>query len=191
MADPLIPSADWCFEPTAPEPGTPAPPAAPGIPAVTITDLASFSPDAVTPTVDPFNVGVAGLPANFVANAAVHTRTGTLFGAPVTVRFTPVAYVFDHGDGTTARTRTGGTTWEALGVPQFTPTDTSHVYKERGFYDTSVTVYYTAEIDLGTGFTPIDGELATPGPVLQIRVYKAYTALVQYTCEEDPDGIGC
>ncbi|MFS0853279.1 hypothetical protein [Microbacterium sp. 179-I 3D4 NHS] len=178
--------------PDPPEAGQPAPPAAaPGVPAITITDLASFSPDAVTPTVDPFNVGVAGLPANFVATATTHTRTGTLFGAPVTVRFTPVAFDFHHGDGTTTTTRTGGATWESLGVPQFTPTDTSHVYRERGTYDTSVTVHYTAEIDLGAGFTPIDGELTTPGPTQQIRIFEARTALVQHTCLEDPHGIGC
>jgi hypothetical protein len=165
--------------------------AAPAAPAVTITDLASFSPETAMATGEPSNLGVAGLPVNFVAAASVHVRTGTLFGAPISVRFTPVGFDFRYGDGATANLATGGSSWTALGQAQFTPTATSHVYRDRGTYDADVTVRYTAEIDLGAGWMPVDGELSVPGPVQQIRIYEAHTALVEYTCAERPTAKGC
>jgi hypothetical protein len=168
-----------------------APASAPGAPAISITDLVTLSPATATPSADPGNVGIAGLPTNFVTMASVHTRTGTLFGAPLTARFTPVGYDFTYGDGTTAHTTTPGATWDALHQPQFTPTATSHVYDDRGTYDTTVTIHYTAEIDIGTGYIPLAGTLTTPGPTQTIRIYEAHTALVQHTCTEKPTAPGC
>jgi len=158
---------------------------------ITITDLASFSPAPGTLAGEPDNLGVAGLPTNFTTNAAAHTRSGTLFGYPVTARFTPATFVFRYGDGQTRTTTTAGKTWEALRVPQFTPTDTSHTYAERGAYQASVDTVYTAEIDLGTGYFPISGTLTIPGPPQSIQIYEARTALVAHTCDEDPAAEGC
>lgn len=165
--------------------------AAPAAPTIAITDLVDLAPATATATGDPSNLGVAGLPTNFVAATSVHTRTGTLFGAPITARFTPVGFDFAYGDGTTASTTTGGATWAQLGQAQFTPTATSHVYRDRGTYDASVTVRYTAEIDIGTGWIPIAGHLAIPGPTQPIRIFEAHTALVQHTCAERPTAPGC
>ncbi|MDT0158165.1 hypothetical protein Q9R19_11065 [Microbacterium sp. ARD32] len=166
-------------------------PADPGFPAVTITDLASFAPAPATLTGEPHNLGVAGLPTNFIVDADVHTRDGELFGYPITARFTPASFTFDYGDTTTATTTTPGTTWENLHVPQFTPTDTSHVYAERGTYTATAETIYTAEIDLGTGWIPVPGTLTIPGPEQSIRIYEAHTALVAHTCNEDPTAPGC
>ncbi len=163
----------------------------PGTPTITLTDLASFAPAPVTLSAEPDNVGIADMPANFLATASVHTQTGTLFGQPLSVRFTPVGYDFTYGDGTTATLTTPGRTWEELGQAQFTPTPTSHVYADRGTYAADVDVRYTAEIDFGTGWYPIDGELTTDGPVQQIRIFEAHTALVAYTCTEKPTAPGC
>lgn len=158
---------------------------------ITITDLASFSPAPGALIGEPDNLGVAGLPTNFTTDAATHTRTGTLFGYPVTARFTPSSFVFRYGDGQTRTTTTAGKTWDALGLPQFTPTDTSHTYAERGIYQASVDTVYTAEIDLGTGYFPISGTLTIPGPPQDIQIYEARTALVAHTCDEDPTAEGC
>ncbi|WP_435745629.1 hypothetical protein [Microbacterium sp. PMB16] len=131
------------------------------------------------------------MPTNFVAAASAHTRTGALFGAPLTVRFTPIGYDFHYGDGDTASTRAGGQTWSALGQAPFTPTDTSHTYRERGSYDASVSVRYSAEVDLGGGWFVVPGELAIDGPTQQIRIFEAHTALVARTCSEQPTAPGC
>lgn len=187
---------DWnryigCFQRA--DPADPADPAdaVPAIPAVTITDVARFAPDGVLVSAEPDNVGVVGLPTNFVASASAQTVTGELFGYPVSVRFTPVGFDFDYGDGGTTTTSTGGQSWAALSQAQFTPTETSHVYAERGEYTATVDVRYTAEIDLGIGWFPIDGELTSDGQGQQVRIFEAHTALVAHTCEQAPSSPGC
>lgn len=190
---------DWnssrsCFRASVDEEPSPAPPPAtdePAAPAITIDDLAQFAPDQVTTVGEPDNVGVAGMPTNFVAPASTHTRSGTLFGAPLSVRFTPVAYEFVHGDGTNSSSSTGGQTWSALGQAPFTPTPTSHSYRERGTYQVHVAVRYAAEVDLGGGWFPVAGELTIRGPAREIRIFEAHTALVGFTCEQRPSAPGC
>lgn len=158
---------------------------------LTITDVAAFAPPPVTTAAEPSNAGIAGMPSNFVSPASVQTRSGDLFGRPVTVRFTPAGFDFVYGDGTSATTRAGGQTWAALGQAPFTPTPTSHSYRGRGTYAAHVTVRYTAEVDIGGGWFPVAGELSIEGPAQQIRVFEARTALVARTCAEQPGAPGC
>ena len=163
----------------------------PGLPPITITDLATFSPAEGRIVGEPDSLGVVGLPANFVTEAAPHVRSGDLFGFPVDVRFTPVSYTFDYGDGETRTSSSPGASWASLGQAQFTPTDTSHTYSERGTYDARVDIAYAAEIDLGAGWFPVEGQLDIPGPTQQIRIFEAHTALVARTCAEQPTAPGC
>lgn len=158
---------------------------------LTITDVASFAPPPVTVTAEPNDAGVAGAASNFVASASVQTESGDLFGRRVTVRFTPVGYDFVHGDGTTTSTTDPGKTWAALGQAPFTPTPTSHAYRERGTYQAHVTVRYTAEVDLGSGWFPVTGELSIVGADQLIRIFEARTALVAFTCDQRPVAPGC
>ncbi|MFB4352047.1 hypothetical protein RAC69_02780 [Microbacterium sp. LS_15] len=158
---------------------------------MTIADLQQFAPPATSATVEPGGIGVAGLPANFVAAAEPHTVTGTLFGAPLSVRFTPTSYEYSYGDGTSALLTTPGRSWADLGQAQFTPTPTSHVYERRGVFFADVDIHYTAEIDLGGGWIPVTGEIITDGPPQRIRVLDARTALVAHTCTERGDAPGC
>lgn len=175
--------------PTTPQPTTP-PPAVPGW-SVTISDLARFVPSTATVAGEPDNIAVVGLPANFLSSAKTETIPGTILGRALTIRFIPVNYAFDYGDGETRTTTTPGTAWDASGQAQFTPTETSHVYKEPGTYTVTATVTYTADIDLGAGWIPINGTLNGPPASQQIRVVKAHTALVQSTCTERPGAPGC
>jgi hypothetical protein len=161
------------------------------IPDVTLADLVSFRPQGPTLSGEPAGFGIVGLPTNLVATASEQVLVGTLLGWDVRVRFTPTGATFDHGDGTTARTATGGATWASLGVPQFTPTDTSHVYRERGVYRVTATALFAASVDFGTGWRPVPGTLATPAGGYDIRVLEATTALVDRTCTENPRGPGC
>lgn len=161
------------------------------IPAITISDIARFAPDGSALTGEPDNVGVAGLPTNFVATATAHTVDAELFGFPLSVRFTPAGYDFDFGDGKSTTTNTGGSSWTALGQAQFTPTATSHTYAERGTYSANVDVRYTAEVDFGVGWFPIAGEITAAGPAQEIRIFEAHTALVAHTCAQSPRSPGC
>lgn len=171
----------------------PAPPAEddPGIPAVTAADLASFAPGAPALAGEPSGAGVVGMPVNFVASAAPQTTAGSLFGRAVNVEFTPVAFVFDHGDDTSARSASGGATWESLGQAQFSATPTSHAYAERGSYVAAVTVEYAARVDFGTGWRAVPGVVTATTGGYAIEVYEVRTALVAQTCAENPAGPGC
>lgn len=170
--------------------GTPGAPASPGR-SIVITDLARFAPSDATVSAEPQNVAVVGLPANFVSTARTETVPGTVLGRALTIRFTPVSYLFDYGDGERRDSTTPGTPWDAAGQPQFTPTDTSHVYKTPGTFTATVTVTYSAEIDLGSGWQSISGTLTGPPSRQSIRVVTARTALVQGTCAERPTAPGC
>jgi hypothetical protein len=158
---------------------------------VTASDLASFVPARPSFAAEPAGVGIVGMPTNFVAGATTQTLTGTLFDLPVTVRFVPAAYVFDYGDGTSARSTSGGVAWTTLGQPQFTATPTSHAYGARGTYTASVAVEYAASVDFGGGWRPVDGAVTATTGGQTVEVYAARTALVERTCTENPSGPGC
>ncbi len=163
-----------------------------GIPEVTAQDLAAFSPQRPSLHAEPEGVGVVGMPANFVAAVPAHSIAGSLFGRSVTVRFTPVAYVFSYGDGAQARTATGGASWAELGQAQFTATATSHSYGARGTYTVSVSVEYAAAVDFGVGrWFPVRGVVTADTGGYPVEIYEVQTALVDRTCAEDPAGPGC
>ncbi len=182
-----------CFLATQPDDPTPDDDAdpTPSIPAITITDLAAFAPASAPLTAEPDNAGVAGLPTNFLFAPTTHTTDGTLFGYPVSVRFTPTRTDVHHGDGTITTTTDPGATWDDLGQAPFTPTPTSHTYTQRGEYTAHAVTYYTAEINLGVGWYPIPGELTTTGTPQTITIYEAHTALVAHTCSQTPTAPGC
>jgi hypothetical protein len=162
------------------------------IPDVTLADLASFRPATPSLSGQPAGFAVAGMPANLVAAASVQDIPGTVLDWDVTVRFTPVAFEFTHGDGTTTVHDTGGATWDQLGQAQFTPTPTSHVYRHRGTYAVAVTVRYAASVNFGTGtWQPVPGHVTATTGGYTVQVLEARTALVDQTCEEDPNGPGC
>lgn len=122
----------------------------------TLADVASFAPASVAIIDEPDGVGIVGMPVNFVTGPTAHEQAGTLFGLPVTVRFTPIGVVFVHGDGTQRTTTSGGATWAELGLPQFSATGTSHAYASRGTYTARALIRYAAEFNLGRGWNPID-----------------------------------
>jgi hypothetical protein len=161
------------------------------IPEVTLADLASFAPARPDLAAEPAAAGIVGMPTNFVAAAQQQTLAGTLFDRPVTVRFTPVAYVFDRGDGSSGRAVDGGASWDALGQPQFSATPTSHAYAERGTYVAGVTVEYAPEVDFGAGWTPVAGVVTATTGGYDVEIYEVRTGLVDRTCVENPTGPGC
>lgn len=162
-----------------------------GLPEVTLADLASFVPSRPTLRGEPDGVGVVGMPTNVVASASEQRIPGTLFDYDVVVRFVPVGFRFDYGDGAVATSSTGGASWSALGQAEFTPTPTSHVYAERGTYRVGVTVLYAASVDFGAGWRPVPGHVEATTSGYRVRIVEVHTALVEKTCIENPRGPGC
>ncbi len=160
-------------------------------PAVTIADLVSFVPARPSLTGEPPGLGVVGMPTNLVAAASTQLIPGRLFDRDVVVRFTPAAFRFDHGDGSSATASTGGASWTALGQAEFTPTATSHVYRARGTYPVAVTVLYRAAVDFGAGWRAVPGFVQATTGGYDVRVVEVRTALVERTCLENPAGPGC
>ena len=175
------------------QPGKPKQPAASGPRTPTLRDLASFRPATPTLTVEPGGFGIVGRPTNVVASARTQTLTGRLFDLPVTVRFTPAAYRFDYGDGTTRTTPTGGTTWKQGDAPLFTRTTTSHTYTRKAQVTARATIAYTAQVSFTgyPGWYDVTGYVLATTPGHRFPLYNARTVLVEHTCDEDPHGPGC
>lgn len=159
---------------------------------VRVSDLVNFQPAAPSQTMEPRGWSVAGLPANFIASASVHTRTGALLGYPAEVRFTPVGYRWNYGDGAQASTNSGGATWAALGLPEFSDTATSHVFDAPGSYAVVVAVVYSAEYRFaGLAWRPVEGTLAVSASPIGVIVGDAQTVLVNRECTTNSSGPGC
>lgn len=167
-------------------------PAEPGIPPITIRDIASFVPTPGRQQMEPDGWAVAGLDTNFYAITGSHVVNGTLLGRPADVRFTPTSYRWNYGDGTTATKTTKGDTWAALGIAEFEPTPTSHVYEQVGDYRITLSIVFVAEYRFdGGAWRPVIGSLTLPANDLYIRAGTAKTVLVEQDCLANPGGPGC
>ena len=170
---------------------TSAPPEAPTAP-ITLADIASFRPTVGTAGMEPNGWMVTGLHTNFFSAATTHVVDGELLGAPAAVRFTPRSFAFDYGDGGSARTATGGGSWASLGLAEFDPTPTSHVYTTSGTFTIDISVAFGAEYTLdGQTWTPIAGTLSVPAARFTAVAGDATTVLVARDCRANPRGPGC
>jgi len=171
-----------------PNPGQTAPAAQP----ITLRDIASFRPAPGVQFMEPNGWVVPGLDANFYSVVGQQLVPGTLLGQPATVRFTPVGWHWNYGDGVAVVRATKGATWAAQGLHDFDPTATSHVYQAEGEYVIRLSIDFRAEYRFGaTGFTPIAGAINLPANDLHVTVTGAKTVLVDHDCVANPDGPGC
>ena len=155
-------------------PGAAGSPAA----AITINDLARFLPATTALHTEPNGWAVVGVPANFWVDVAAVTVDGALLGETAEVRFTPRAYRFAYGDGTTRATATAGGSWAVLGQQELTETPTSHKYRERGDRRASATVVYSAEYRLAGGpWIAVAGAVSGATPPQRVLVVVERTAL--------------
>lgn len=160
--------------------------------AVTMADVAHFAPSVGSHLMEPPSWAVTGLPTNFFATTSTQALSGTVLGTPAEVRFTPVAWHWDYGDGTTRDSSTAGASWAALGVPEFDPTATSHVFARHGSYEITLAVDFAAEYRVGVGqWLIIPGTLPREAPPLRVLSRGAKTVLVDKDCRANPLGPGC
>lgn len=159
---------------------------------VRMSDLVNIRPVSASRGMEPSGWVVVGLPANFITEASAHIQSGVLLGFPADVRFTPAGFRWDYGDGSSRTSRNGGSTWAALGVPEFSETATSHVFTERGGYTITAAVIYTAEYRFaGQSWRGIAGTLTIPEAPMAALAGEARTVLVDRDCSQNPRGPGC
>ena len=167
-------------------------PAVPARAPVTLSDIAAFVPQAVTLQSEPQGWALVGLPVNFVAGASSHVVSGRLLGSAANVRFTPIAFAWSYGEGTSVTTTSPGATWAALGLPAFSATATSHVYRALGSYRVSVTVSYSAAYQyVGSGWVAISGRLNRLAATTIEVVSGGVPLLVTQPCGRGSVGLGC
>lgn len=174
-------------------PGDPASPTAPPTPrAITLTDIASFTPQGVSLSLQPGSWTVVGVETNFIAGAQTHVVAGSLLSRSAEVRFTPASYDWNYGDGASRSTADAGASWSALGLKEFSRTSTSHKYLTPASYTPSVTVYYSVEYRWGGGaWQSIAGRIPATASASTVTVFTADTVLVTGACTAWKTAPGC
>jgi hypothetical protein len=182
----FLPPAKPPVKPADPAPATPAGPG------VTLEDVAQFVPRSASIRSQPNGWALVGAPVNFLTDASAQVVDGTLLGRPAQVRFVPVSFTWDHGDGTATTVEGPGASWKQLGQQDFTSTDTSHVYGSVGDRQISLTIAYAPSYRFdGGGWQRIPGTLPVlVGPVV-IHVLQGSTVLVGGACGSAHAGPGC
>ena len=156
------------------EPGSPCDPNL----VVRVSEIVNFRSALPSLGMEPSGWAVIGLPVNFFATASVNVQSGTLLGYPAEVRFSPVGYRWDYGDGQSARSSDGGSSWAAQGLPEFSATATSHVYESRGAMLVTLSVEYSAEYRFAGGpWIAVTGAVSGTTPPQRMLVVVERTAL--------------
>lgn len=177
--------------PKAPAAGT-CSPCAPRNFTISVSDLVNFAPSAPTAAMEPNGWAVVRVPANFIAQSTPEVHTGPLLGYDAEVRFTPLSYDWNYGDGIRRTTASGGQTWQLLGVPEFSDTPTSHAYTLAGRFEAEVKASFTAEYRFaGQAWNAVSGIVTATSEPLEVLVGEAKTVLVSKDCAVDRYGPGC
>ncbi len=175
-----------------PTDGSSTTPGRPSTPPVTLSDIATFIPMNPTLSSEPNGWGLLGYPVNFVGGAPVHTVSGTLFGQSAEVRFWPMTYTWNFGDGESQVTSGAGVSWSSLGVAPFSPTATSHVYRVVAPIRASVTVSYSPEYRIGGGtWRSVTGTVTKSVSTSLILIDDGDPSLVTRACVSGRPAPGC
>ena len=146
-------------------------PATPPTPPRSVSELGQFTPERPGLTIQPGDWSMPRLHTNVIAHARTHRQSGELAGWPIEVRFIPQRYHWSFGDGNQRTFSEPGRTWAALGLRQFQPTPTSHIYQQPGNYQLHVRVDYRAEFRFaGESWQRLSGTVSSTSQTSQLRV---------------------
>lgn len=160
-----------CRGAAPPKPTTTESAATPPTPPRYASELEGFRPDRPGITVEPAGWSMPRLPTNFVARADTHREQGELLDWPVEVRFRPVTYHWQYGDGGGRSVTTRGSDWSSQGKRQFDTTATSYVYRAPGTYTVSLHVDYAVDIRFENDeFEELEGTVSVAAPSVEIDV---------------------
>ena len=164
----------------SPSKDPPAAVATPPEPPSQASDLRNFSPGSPSIVLEPAGWSIPRVPTNMYALVGETREAGELLGWPIEVLFQPSQYVWNFGDGNTARLSIAGKSW---GGAQFSPTETSHVYSQPGTYQVSLTVGYVASYRFdGGAFRSIPGVVWRDAGSQMLAVLRVTSVLVERGC---------
>ena len=148
-----------------------------------INDIAEFAPGQASFLLEPAGWSLPLLPTNVISSAGEITESGELLGWPIEVKFTPIAYRWNWGDGTTSVSSVPGSSW---GSRQFSSTATSHVYELSGDYRVSLAVTYRASYRFAGGsLVELPGEITRSGGERLVEVLSVTPVLVDRGCHSE------
>lgn len=152
-------------------------------PPQSLSDVVQFAPGATSFVQEPAGWSLPLLPTNVYSTAVETTQSGELLGWPIEVRFTPVAYRWTFGDGSTRLNRIPGESW---GARQFSSSATSHIYELSGDYRISLEVSYEASYRFdGGAFLGLPGEITRSGGEQSVEVLSVTPVLVNKGCQSE------
>lgn len=152
-------------------------------PPQSLSDVAQFAPGGAEFVQEPTGWSLPLLPTNVFSTSTATTESGDLLGWPIEVRFTPVAYTWSFGDGTTRVDSSPGASW---GTRQFSVTPTSHRYEISGDYRISLEVTYEASYRFdGGAFQSLPGHITRSGGEKVVEVLSVTPVLVDRGCHSE------
>jgi len=135
---------------------------------------------------------LVGLPTNFWTESGSEIQNGLLLGREALVRFTPISFLFDYGDGAVVTRSSPGGSWTALGAAEFDETALSHVYARPGRYLIQSQVGFGIEYQYAGGsWITMNGSIVSASGTLEAVAGTASTVLVSSDCAQKPAAIGC
>jgi len=159
---------------------------------ITLNDVKAFTPVVGVNHMQPRGWMVVGLDANFYATGGASVKTGELLGFDAAVRFTPVRWRWNFGDGDGVTRASPGASWAAQDVEEFDRTPTSHVFERAGTFTITLEIDYSVDYQFnGSGWVPIAGILTVDSNQLVATAGSAKTVLVDRDCGQNPHGPGC
>lgn len=126
---------------------------------------------------DPDGVSLIRAYTHFWAEGGSQEFHTVMSGKNVDVRAIPVEWLWDYGDGTTARFSDPGGPVDDRSLSEATPT--SHQFQDTGLFQVKVTTMYRGEFRVENGsWEPIPGQAAVPSDQSPMDIWRTKKQLV-------------
>lgn len=174
--DPLVcrteapfPNTDDCVMPPEPSEETDEPSVTPG---QVLREVRRIGLPRLTVTVQPPGSTLVNLETIFHTTVRPFERTVTVLGSSVTVRAEPLAFTWQHGDGTTQSTSRPGRPYPEM--------DVIHRYRATGQVRPSVDVTYDVSYRIDGGeWQDLGTDITATGPATDLRIREARPVLIR------------
>jgi len=156
-----------------------------------VSDFRNQPVNAGSVRMQPSRHTLIGAHTNIYAEAAEQTFDIQILGQAVRIEATPIEYTWTYGDGSTL----GPVAVPGGPLPQDRwgeQTPTSHVYKDTGDFQVSLTTTFSGTYSVNGGPpVPIPGNGSFTAAPAGISVWRSITNNYADNCLENPEGTAC